>query len=444
MVNLSDYFKKEYQQESPVKSSPTVSTPAVITSKTAKDLTTKNQNYLGSAESGITSNTLNQPLNISSSSTNPSQNAIVGNINDTMSKLNDEQRSTALSGAIGELLKRINSSGDVELSLTSKARNAESEGDYYSLNQSVKELKELQKQRVEDLQKLQQEISPLRQQVLSTYTPTEKETELKTELSDLQQEMKQYNIDTQKMVYGLEGQGRGIVSGLVSGQQAKLQRQRALDYQSMSAREANLLTSVGLEEEARKANREALTTGISMLESDYELQSKISDKIEEQNKSIIEQAQKLSESSKDMLTFILKQFEGIDYESLPENSKSAIDSLAKEAGIDIGIIQAGLKAVKDQQDFENSISKSKLKTTQKEEEKETSLESSKSNVKSDIQNITGSDGYADTKKIQQIRQSIALNEPDILSWFDKAYPPALVLNPNDPETRDLIEKNKWY
>ena len=30
-------------------------------------------------------------------------------------------------------------------------------------------------------------------------------------------------------------------------------------------------------------------------------------------------------------------------------------ALAEQAGIDIGIIQAGLKAVKDQQDFDNAL-----------------------------------------------------------------------------------------
>lgn len=270
--------------------------------------------------------------------------------------------------------------------------------------------------------------------------------------------MKNYNLDTQKLVYGLEGQGRGIVSGLVAGQQAKLQQQRALEYQSMAAKESNLLTRLGLLQDARKAQQTALSTGISMLEADNELSNKIRDAIDSQNQAVIDSVSKMSTTAKDTLTLILKQFEGLDFESLPEESIRSIQALAEKAGIDIGIIQAGLKAVKDQQDFDNALKTSRearlsnalkisrearlsKEKTSEDNKKQESID--KENIKKDIKRITGSDGYLDLKQIIKIRQSVAINSPELLSWFDKAYPPHVVLNPEDPDNKILRLNKEW-
>jgi hypothetical protein len=55
-----------------------------------------------------------------------------------------------------------------------------------------------------------------------------------------QAELGKYDIGTQQAVYGLEGQGRGITSGLVAGQQEKLQRQRSLQRLGMAQDVENL------------------------------------------------------------------------------------------------------------------------------------------------------------------------------------------------------------
>ncbi len=456
-----------------------IPTPAVITSKIAKDLTTQNQNYLGNIEAGYTqpiggkkdvktggfhidydpnNPTIVQPpqtgptivqdaLNVQPSATNPAQNQLVNNINQTIANLTPEQRKTALTGAVSELLNRINQSSDQELVLTSKAREAEQDKDYSGLNEATKALKASQQQRIKDLEELQKQIAPLRQQLMATYTPSADEMALSKEIADLQESMKQFDLDTQRAIYGLEGQGRGIISGIISGQQAKLQQQRALEYQSMAAKEANLLTRLGLMQDARKAQQNALTTGIGLLADDYELQTKVQDLIDEQNLEIVKSAQELPEQAKDMLTFILKQFEGIDYDALPEESKSAIQALAEQSGIDIGLIQAGLKAVKDQQDFENALDLSREDRLKKASEKDTRNDEQeaidKEAIQKDIKRITGSDGYVDSKKIIKIRQSVAINSPELLSWFDKAYPPNVVLNPDDPDNKTLRLTKEW-
>lgn len=452
MTYLGEYLDKQKQTEV---SSPVIDTPAVITSKTAKDLTNKNVSYLNNIESGLTYKTdqttpiisPTQALNVPTSVTNPAQNAIVSSVNDTISKLTPEQRQVALTRVVSELLNRINQSSDQELALTSKAREAEQTKDYYGLNEATKKLKESQQQRLKDLETLQTETSKLRTQYLGTLSPSAEETTLATTIADFQEQMKNYDLETQKLVYGLEGQGRGIVSGLVAGQQAKLQQQRALEYQSMAAKESNLLTRLGLLQDARKAQQTALSTGISMLEADNELSNKIRDAIDAQNQAVIDSVSGMSTKAKDTLTFILKQFEGLDFESLPDESIKSIQALAEQAGIDIGIIQAGLKAVKDQQDFENALDLSREDRLKKASEKDTGNDEQKAidkeAIKKDIKRITGSDGYVDSKKIIKIRQSVAINSPELLSWFDRAYPPNVVLNPDDPDNTKLRLLKEW-
>lgn len=467
-MQYSEYLNKNLSNNTGETSntSKLIDTPAVITSKTAKDLTTNNVSFLNNVENGLnssisdiyrkksltdiyqpTTQSVTQPVNVPTSTTNPAQNTIVSNINNTINSLTPEQRQVALSGAISELLSRVNQSSDQELALTSKARESEKEGDYYGLNQATKELQESQKQRLADLQALQTETSKLKTQYLGTLNPTGEETTLATSIADFQEQMKNYSLDTQKLVYGLEGQGRGIVSGLVAGQQAKLQQQRALEYQSMAAKESNLLTRLGLLQDARKAQQTALSTGISMLEADNELSNKIRDAIDSQNQAVIDSVAKMSTTAKDTLTLILKQFEGLDFESLPDESIKSIQALAEQAGIDIGIIQAGLKAVKDQQDFDNALKTSQEERLKKQSEKDTGDEEQESidkeNIKKDIERITGSDGYLDSKQIIKIRQSVAINSPELLYWFDKAYPPHIVLNPEDPDNKILRLNKEW-
>ena len=395
---FSEYLNKNLSTDTDnaEKTATLIDTPAVITSKTAKDLTKNNTNYLNNLESGLTSSpseiyskksltditSVPQALNVPTSATNPAQNTIVSNINNTINSLTPEQRQIALTGAVSELLNRINQSSDQELALTSKAREAEETKDYYGLNEATKKLQESQQQRLLDLQALQTETSKLRTQYLGTLTPTAEETTLATTIADFQEQMKNYSLDTQKLVYGLEGQGRGIVSGIVAGQQAKLQQQRALEYQSMTAKESNLLTRLGLLQDARKAQQTALSTGISMLEADNELSNKIRDAIDSQNQAVIDSVAGMSTKAKDTLTLILKQFEGLDFESLPDESIKSIQALAEQAGIDIGIIQAGLKAVKDQQDFDNA-----LRLSQEERLKKEKTEEDDDTVKKEIESF---------------------------------------------------------
>lgn len=68
-------------------------------------------------------------------------------------------------------------------------------------------------------------------------------------------------------------------------------------------------------------------------------------------------------------------------------------------------------------------------------------DSDRNYIKSDVDSITGSDGYVDPNKMKALRQDIALNDPELLSWFDKAYQPKDMLNPEHYSYE--IGENEW-
>lgn len=74
---------------------------------------------------------------------------------------------------------------------------------------------------------------------------------------------------------------------------------------------------------------------------------------------------------------------------------------------------------------------------------ETEIAKSQNNIKADVTAITGKDGFVDTKKMQQIRQQIALDDPKNLTWFDNAYPVEKFANINDTTAAQIIVNKHW-
>ena len=103
--------------------------------------------------------------------------------------------------------------------------------------------------------------------------------------------------------------------------------------------------------------------------------------------------------------------------------------------------------MKKSSEFDNALRLSQEERLKKQAEKDTGNDEQeaidKEAIQKDIKRITGSDGYVDSKKIIKIRQSVAINSPELLSWFDRAYPPNVVLNPDDPDNTKLRLLKEW-
>ncbi len=184
----------------------------------------------------------------------------------------------------------------------------------------------------------------------------------------------------------------------------------------------------------------------------YTLLRKLRKEEEEKNEAALEDMAK-------RLTALSGKYADVFDDMTPEEQDALIQNLINQTGLDyatiFGILNTAsieggertLKTQKAELDIENIKSLiAKRKTTggggettsqRKKREQEEDEEESKSNVKADVGQITGADGKVDPNKMQQLRQHIAKEEPDLLDWFDKAYPPNLLLDPEAYVLKDM-------
>jgi LysM repeat protein len=89
-----------------------------------------------------------------------------------------------------------------------------------------------------------------------------------------------------------------------------------------------------------------------------------------------------------------------------------------------------------------ALGKSKATSTVTKEEENAA---SQSNIKADLEAVKGADGYYNPDDILKIRDQIAVNDPGNLTWFDNAYPPNKMLNPDPKQTWNFkyLNSGKW-
>jgi len=75
------------------------------------------------------------------------------------------------------------------------------------------------------------------------------------------------------------------------------------------------------------------------------------------------------------------------------------------------------------------------------EQKAEETEANRQTIQADVGRITGEDRKVNPSEMYRLRQDIALNNPELLTWFDNAYKPADLLNPaNYPRA---VRENSW-
>jgi hypothetical protein len=64
-------------------------------------------------------------------------------------------------------------------------------------------------------------------------------------------------------------------------------------------------------------------------------------------------------------------------------------------------------------------------------------------IKGDLEYYKGGDGRWNPEDILKVRDSIAVNSPENLTWFDNAYPPSKMLNENHKENSTYLANGSW-
>lgn len=287
-------------------------------------------------------------------SNNPTVQSISNQINDLVNQagyLSPENQASAQS---------INQLYGQEMIKLNQANQANQTGDYRSLNQYLTELEEVRANKEKQIEDLYGSLSSLRSEYATAAAPTETEVETQQKLADIQKEAADYALATNRAVSGLEGQGRGIPISLVRGQQKKLVEQRSYGATEIANQEANLLTQLGLEQDARKLRSDIALNQISSVTDNIELLGKAVDRVDSQSNNYVTRFTALDDQQQKTLDSLLERVAGLRYDELDPASKNYVNNLAKNLGIDVSIVKDGMKAVADKQEFDEMIKRSEL------------------------------------------------------------------------------------
>lgn len=105
----------------------------------------------------------------------------------------------------------------------------------------------------------QDQLSVIKKRLLESYSPTAEETQLGTQEADISKQLADLSAATQAGILGKEGQGRGLTTELVSGQQEKMLRQAGIAALPLSAQLANIQAKRELEASKRKVATDVAT-----------------------------------------------------------------------------------------------------------------------------------------------------------------------------------------
>jgi len=183
--------------------------------------------------------------------------------------------------------------------------------------------------------------------------PTSEMASIGNEIAGKQTQITNLDSGFQQGMNKIEDQA--IPMPFITGQQASVQRNYNQQRGTLVAEESNLLNRLGLAREAQKANLEAQKFGLSSLFDVAGLQMKAQDAINSQKQQVWQNAQTLTQNAQNTLATILEKFQGIDPDKLTAQATAQLTQLAQQAGIDPQLLFAGMRTVKDQQDFENSL-----------------------------------------------------------------------------------------
>lgn len=192
----------------------------------------------------------------------------------------------------------------------------------------------------------QKNMQDYQNKILGYMQPGTEEQALQKEVLGLQQSDREKQLAEQGAVLGLEGQGRGITTGLVRGQQAQLQRQQALEQQKRSmdilAKSESLQALTGIRKTALDVAKEALGFENTSFEKILGVQQALQglDKTEK-------------EQARQDLINIMEFSKGKSFEELDPQSQQAIIDATANTPYTLGQVKQTLEryklAVQDEQ-----------------------------------------------------------------------------------------------
>lgn len=246
----------------------------------------------------------------------------------------------------------------------SQANAANQQGDARSMDNFLKEYDTLRKSREDAIYNLYSQLQPAREELTTAMTPTSAELETQNQLLDVQSRARQYALETNQGYTGFEGQGRGIPLQLVRGQQKKLLEQRQYGETALQNEETNLLTRLGLQQEARKITSDIATNKIKSITDNADTLLKALSTQDDYTASVLDKFDKLNDNQKGILDDFISTASGLTYDELDPNSKSYVNSLAASIGMPTSAVKDLMTATKNVMVLKQSMASSGIRSAQ--------------------------------------------------------------------------------
>lgn len=291
-------------------------------------------------------------------------------------------------------------------------------------------------------EKIKKMLDEANEAVDKSLQPTEQEGKLKTELADIRQKADSLKAGVRDYEQKLEGQG--ISASAIEGRSWDIERNVNDNLEVLALQEKNLLTRLGLEQEARKIEQTRAENRYAAVKETIELFGKMQDRVNKEKTDLLVQTEKLEDNARQSLNTVLTQFDGLSYYDLNDEAQKQLADVAKKAGIPIDLVIKGMEVVKNQKAL------AQIQKNQNEAKKNLytsgGLTVPKGTIAQGQQTLNasrGDDGYANSAQYLDMLEGWR-NDKGLDADFFKNYPPKLYLNPNDASIpryiRDMLKK----
>ena len=246
-----------------------------------------------------------------------------------------------------QMLNQINGLDANTQSLTVQANSALQNKEYGSFNDLMEQLKTNQKSRDTQIAEFYKSLQPLREQYLASLAPSQQETDLQTQLADLQKVQREF--ETSVTARTEEERAVPREYGISLGRISEVERRANTERKQRSDEEANLLTRLGLAQEARGMKTKGLEKGLEFAMQDMDFAQKMFTAQEEREQQFFQNAISLNTLQRNKLADILEIFKGSDPNKLSPDVQNQLAQLSSSIGIPYGMLHEGLQRAYDRE-----------------------------------------------------------------------------------------------
>ena len=245
--------------------------------------------------------------------------------------------------------------------LTSQAQTALQNSQFESFNNLITQIKESQKTRDAEIQKLTSSLQPIRDQYLKSLLPSQGEQDLQMQLADLQKQQADFELSLEQGIESEQGIGRPM--SLTTGRQAALQRQAQFGRQDLRNQENLLLNRLGIAQGNRELQAKIAEQGLAFAMEDRKFAQEVFDKQEERDNQTIDLFMKYNTLQRQEAADILDSLVGTDPSKLSPQALASLSQIAAQRGLDVRDLLSALEVQHDKVLMDKTLQEAQIAKT---------------------------------------------------------------------------------